>query len=133
MCALRMQSVALVGETEPKDNEGELHLSRTLDHRWVLKGDLNGEQGQLLSDALRIASPDEPDPEDGVFHPARDRARGIETIARFFLDHHDKSVSMRNEPHVSVVVHVNLDNDEMTGGFEDGAPLSRADLMRYLC
>src|SRR2546423_5267538 len=40
---------------------------------------------------------------------------------------------MRNEPHVSVVVHVNLDEDTMTGGFEDGAPLSRADLLRYLC
>src|SRR5439155_12814675 len=58
---------------------------------------------------------------------------GLDTIARFFLDYHDMPVSDRNEPHVSVVVHLNLDDDTLTGGFEDGSPLSQADLLRYLC
>ena len=47
----------------------------------VLTGDLSGESGQLLSDALRIASPDEPD-EQGIFHPGQLRAQGLDTIAR---------------------------------------------------
>jgi hypothetical protein len=129
----RLRAEALLGENEPADGEGELRLSRTLDDRWVLNGDLSAEQGQLLADAIRIASPDEPDPDDGLFHSARDRARGLEIVVRYFLDNHDMPVSDRNEPHVSVVVHLNLDDDSMTGGFEDGAPLSQAELHQYLC
>jgi hypothetical protein len=47
-------------EREPApERPQELHLSRSLDHRWVLDGTLNAETGELLDTALRLASAEE--------------------------------------------------------------------------
>jgi hypothetical protein len=44
--------------TEPSEPERSLHLSRTLDDRWVLDGALDPEGGAVISTALRLALPD---------------------------------------------------------------------------
>lgn len=87
--------------TEPQEPERTLHLSRTLEDRFVLDGTLDPEGGAVVSTALRLATADR---SDAPRHPAARRADALVDICRFFLDHQQAHPGGRHRPHVNVVV-----------------------------
>ena len=81
-----------------------VHLSRTLDGRAILDGELDPDTAALAEVALRIVErPDEP----GEFRTAAER-RGdaFGTVVRFFCDHYADTGSRpgRQHPHVAVTI-----------------------------
>ena len=68
--------------TEPSEPERTLHLSPTLDDRWILDGVLDAEGGSIVATALRLATPDRT---DLLTSPATRRANALVDICRFFL------------------------------------------------
>lgn len=84
---------------EPRPAADEVHLSQTLDDRFVLNGSLDAMAGSTLGEALRLADSknlDEP--------AAQRRADALYTIARFFLDNQQTHTGGRHRPHVNVTV-----------------------------
>lgn len=64
---------------DPKEPERSLHLSQTLDDRWVLDGTLDAEGGSVVATALRLAATDD---RTHVFHvPAVGSARTTASMA----------------------------------------------------
>jgi len=115
---------------EPKDPERSLHLSRTLDDRYVLDGSLDGEGGATVAAALRLAGGYDHDPERS---PATRRADAMVDIFRFFLDHRAVRAGGRHRPQLNVVV--DLDDVAAGGGGRvvDGPALDGTSISRLLC
>ena len=86
---------------EPAEPERTLHLSKTLDDRYVLDGSLDPEGGATVAAALRTATTDDG---DATRTPATRRADALVDICRFFLDHQQSQTGGRHRPHVNVVV-----------------------------
>lgn len=89
--------------SEPKEPERSLHLSRTLDDRWILDATLGPEGGAVVAAALRVATPDRA---DVAANPAARRADALVDVCRFFLDHQRTRSGGRHRPHVNVVIEI---------------------------
>jgi hypothetical protein len=85
-----------VGAGEPVR---EVRLSRTLDNRFVLNGDLDAEGGAVVERALSLA-----DSGDSSVALARRRGDALVDVARFFLGNQRTRRAGRHRPHVSVLV-----------------------------
>jgi hypothetical protein len=116
--------------SEPKEPERSLHLSQTLDDRWVLDGTLDPEGGSVVATALRMATPDEND--EGRSPSAR-RAAALIDVCRYFLDHQRSAAGGRHRPHVNVVVELKDVEAHKGGRVVDGPCLDGATVSRLLC
>jgi hypothetical protein len=106
-----------------------VHLSRTLDGRAILDGELDPDTAAVAEAALRIAErPDQP----GEFRTAAERrGEAFGTVVRFFCDHYAERGSRpgRQHPHVAVTV----DPDDLIAGSLRGLGITSAeDLDRFL-
>jgi 5-methylcytosine-specific restriction protein A len=116
--------------SEPKEPERSLHLSPTLDDRWILNGSLDAEGGSILATALRLATPDKT---DLLISPATRRANALVDICRFFLDHQQTHAGGRHRPHVNVVVELKDLEAGRGGQVVDGPTLDGATVSRLFC
>ena len=95
-------------------------MSKTLDGRRKLDGDLDPEGGEIVATALRLAESPEVDGERRRT-PAQRRADGLVDLCRWFLDHRSRPASARRRPHVNVIVDVStLTDDAGIGSMRDG-------------
>jgi 5-methylcytosine-specific restriction protein A len=83
---------------EPEDPPQSVHLSE-VGGRGALKGDLAPDTFAALRDAMAVA-----DSGDLDLSPATRRADALDTIARFFLSHHDEGLHPRRRPRVVVLL-----------------------------
>jgi hypothetical protein len=115
--------------SEPDEPEQSLHLSRTIEDRWVLDATLGPEGGAVVSAAIRLAMPGD----DAAGSRAAQRADALVSVCRFFLDHQHRSAGGRHRPHVNVVV--NWDDLEAGRGGRvvDGPGLDGATVSRLFC
>ena len=125
----KARAEALIDDgAEPAEPERAVHLSRTLDGRFVLDGSLDVEGGEVLAAALRLA-----EVEDFDRLPARRRGDALVDMARFFLDHHDRRPGRRNRPHLNVVVDWEALLAGGPGRLVGGGPVDAATVARMLC
>ena len=107
-------------------------MSKTLDGRRKLDGDLDPEGGEIVATALRLAESPEVDGERRRT-PAQRRADGLVDLCRWFLDHRSRPASARRRPHVNVIVDVStLTDDAGIGSMRDGGLIAAADVRRLL-
>lgn len=116
--------------SEPSEPERSLHLSRTLDDRWILDGTLDPEGGALMAAALRLAMSDQA---DVPYSLAARRADAVVDICRFFLDHQRTHAGGRHRPHVNVVVELEDLLAGRGGRVVDGPSLDGPTLSRLFC
>ena len=84
--------------TPERDNT--VHHSTTLEGRGELRASVDPDRNATVAAALRIADPNDFD----LTAPQR-RAEALDTIFRYFLDHHhDPSNGRRHRPHVNIVM-----------------------------
>lgn len=115
--------------SEPREPERTLHLSQTLDERWVLDGTLDAEGGAIVAAALRLASPDRAEQP----RPSVRRADALVGVCRFFLDHQQTHAGGRHRPHVNVLVELDDLAAERGGRVVDGPGLDGPTVSRLLC
>jgi Domain of unknown function (DUF222) len=118
---------------DDSDERRSLYLSQHFGGNWRISGDLAPEAGRVIDQALTAATVDDaPDVERTL---AERRADALESIARFYLDHHGKGVPVVNRP--GVVIIATLDqltgHDPTAGVTLTGQPLTRAQLNRITC
>lgn len=111
------------------EGANEAFLSRTLDGRGELRASLDADRTARADTALRLAESKDLD----APKPAR-RADALDTIFRFFLDHHEEPPGRRNRPHVNVV----MTYEQFVGGLggtyvESGGAVSRVDAEVLRC
>ncbi|HVF13873.1 MAG TPA: DUF222 domain-containing protein [Acidimicrobiales bacterium] len=124
------KSRAEVEAAEPSEPGRSLHLSQTLDDRYVLDGSFDADGGATVATAVRSAGHDEPGDERS---PAVRRADALVEVCRFFLDHQQSRPGGRHRPHLNVVVDVDA-LVEGTGGRVIGGPaLDGTSVSRMLC
>ena len=116
--------------TEPEEPDRSVHLSRTLDDRYVLDGSLDPEGGAILAAAIRMATPEQ---HDAGRSPSGRRADALVDVCRFFLDHQRTRSAGRHRPHLNVVVDLDALEAGRGGRVVDGAGLDGASLSRLLC
>jgi hypothetical protein len=108
-CAIAMRYWHLGAEArldppDPAEPPSSLYLSRLMEGRSDLKGNLDAESAEVLAVALRQAASDDVEGE-AARTPAHRRADALIDICRWFLTHHDDtSASSRHRPHINVVV-----------------------------
>jgi len=112
---------------EPREPERALHLSRTLDDRYVLDGSLDAEGGATVAAAVRLAAA------DATGTPAVRRADALVDVCRFFLDHQGSRSGGRHRPHLNVVVDLEALEEGRGGRVIDGPSLDGPTLSRMLC
>jgi len=117
--------------TEPTEPDRSLHLSRTLDDRWILDGALDPEGGALLAAALRLALPDQA--KAPGCRLATRRADALVDICRFFLDHQRSHPAGRHRPHLNVVVGIDDLQAGRGGRIIDGPGLDGPSISRLFC
>jgi hypothetical protein len=115
---------------EPKEPDRSVHLSRTLDDRWVLDGSLDPEGGSVVATALRLATPDKT---DVLRSPAERRADALVDVCRFFLDHQKSRAGGRHRPHVNVIVELKDLEAGAGGQVVDGPVLDGPTVSRLFC
>lgn len=116
--------------TEPKEPERSLHLSQTLEDRWVLDGSLDAEGGSIVATALRLATPSQG---DLPASPATRRANALVDVCRFFLDHQQAHAGGRHRPHLNVVVELKDLEAGRGGRVVDGPRLDGPTVSRLFC
>jgi hypothetical protein len=116
--------------TAPEEPERSLHLSRTLDDRYILDGSLDPEGGAVVERALRLATPDR---SDLPRSPAARRADALVDVCRFFLDHQQAHAGGRHRPHVNVVVELKDLVDGRGGRVVDGPMIDGPTVSRLFC
>jgi len=117
---------------EPTEPERSLHLSQTLDDRFVLDGSLDAEGGAIVSTALRLATTDNNDG-DTACRPATRRADALVGVCRFYLDHQRSRPGGRHRPHLNVVVDVEALEGGRGGRVIGGPSLDGPTTSRLLC
>ena len=116
--------------SEPKEPARSLHLSRTLDDRWILDGTLHPAGGAVVAAALRLAMADEADMPGGL---AARRADALTDVCRFFLDHQRSRARRRHRPHINVVVELDDLEAGRGGRMVDGPSLDGPTVSRLFC
>lgn len=116
--------------SEPREPERSLHLSRTLDDRWVIDGALGAEAGAVVAAAVRLAMAEGADLPGSV---AARRADALVDVCRFFLDHQRGHGGGRHRPHVNVVVELENLAAGRGGQVVDGPSLDGATVARLFC
>jgi hypothetical protein len=113
---------------EPAEPERSLHLSCTLDGRYVLDGSFDAEGGSVVDTALRLATSDDPSRT-----PAERRADAIVEVCTFYLDNQQSKTGGRHRPHLNVVVDLDALVQGEGGRVIDGPALDGASISRLLC
>ena len=111
------------GEGEPASS---VRLSPVGD-RYALSGDLDADDGAIVTTALRVA--ESRDDEGETRTPAQRRADALVDVCRFFLDNQTTKTGGRHRPHVNLIV----DLEDFSGGIVGGARLAMSVLERYCC
>jgi len=119
-------------DVEPKEPQRAVHLSATLDNRYVLDGTLDPEGGAVVEAALRVATTADGDADEPRI-PATRRADALVDICRFFLDHHAAAPATRHRPHLNVVIEAEHLHDARGASVIDGPRLDSATTARLLC
>jgi hypothetical protein len=114
----------------PEEPERSLHLSQTLDDRYVLDGSFDAEGGATVEAALRLAGVDEP---DRSRTPAEVRADALVTVCRHFLDNQKTRSGGRHRPHLNVVVDLDALHEGSDGRVIGGPTIDGPSLSRLLC
>lgn len=128
MRAWRAHAEAIVDGDEGDLPRRTVHLSRSLDGRFVLDGQLDVEGGELLAAALRLV-----EVEDFDRPAAQRRGDALVDMARFVLDHHETRPQRRNRPHLNVVVDYAALVSGGPGQVVGGGFLDSASVGRLLC
>ncbi len=132
MAAWKSHASAVCEDPDPPEAQRSLHVSKTLDGRYALDGDLDAEGGAILATALRLAGGDDVEGEPART-PAERRADALVDVCRFFLDHQQHHRGGRHRPHLNVVI----DLDDLLAGrggqVVDGGALERSSLEAMLC
>ncbi len=115
---------------EPAEPERSLHLSQTLDDRYVLDGSLDAEGGAVVATALRLATADD---HDQTRTPATKRADALVDVCRFFLDHQQSRAGGRHRPHLNVVVDLDALHEGADGRVVGGPTIDGPSVSRLLC
>ena len=115
---------------EPAEPERSLHLSQTLDDRYVLDGSFDAEGGAVVATALRLATTDDA---DDTRTPATRRADALVDVCRFFLDHQHSRAGGRHRPHLNVVVDIDALAEGAGGRVIGGPALDGDSVSRLLC
>jgi hypothetical protein len=133
-CSRAMAAWRSVAQPAPEPTEAErtLHLSQTLDDRFVLDGSFDAEGGATVLTALRLAATED-DNSTPVRSPATRRADAMVDVCRFFLDHQQTRPGGRHRPHLNVVVDLDALEDGRGGRVVDGPSLNGASLSAMLC
>lgn len=118
----RARADALIEDAPPAEPERSVHLSRTMDGRFELKGSLDVEGGEMVATVLQLAAVD-----DFERLPSVKRGDALVDVCRFFLDHQHDRPSRRNRPHLNVVV--DADGARLVNGGALDAPTTK----RLLC
>src|SRR3954454_14941838 len=107
-------------------------VSTLLDGRQEIKGHAQGEGGQLIVTALRVATT--ADPEEGPKRtPGERKADALIDICKYFLDHQMIRTGSSHRPHVNVIVtHEELEQGA-GGRYDDGTPIDRVALDAIMC
>ena len=114
--------------TVAAEPDRSLHLSRTLDDRYVLDGSLYPEGGAVVAAAIRMATPEHTDR-----RPSARRADALVDVCRFFLDHQRTGAASRHRPHLNVVVDLDALESGRGGRVVDGPTISGPGVARLLC
>jgi Domain of unknown function (DUF222) len=114
----------------PEEPDRSLHLSRTLDDRYVLDGSFDAEGGAVVDAAVRVASVDDP---DSSRSPAEVRADGLVTVCRHFLDNQRSRSGGRHRPHLNVVVDLDSLHEGSDGRVIGGPTIDGPSVQRLLC
>ncbi len=109
-----------------------LHASRLLDGQLAMQGTLNGETGELLLTALRLAQTDDVEGEP-VRTVATRRADALGDVCRFFLDHQQTRRGGRHRPHINVVLDVDEHGDLAHAHTAGDTPVDGITAGRLLC
>jgi hypothetical protein len=126
----RWKEQATPERPEPKEPERSLHLSQTLDDRYVLDGSFDADGGSVIATALRLAMTEDTDVSRT---PSTRRADAMVDICRFFLDHQQGRAGGRHRPHVNVVVDLDAVHEGGGGRVIDGPALDGTSVSRLLC
>ena len=93
----------LVEKPVPPQPERSVYASHALDSRLLLDGDLDGDSGEIVMTALRVAETKDSPGEEPRSASTR-RADALVDICRYFLQTQTHRPGGRHRPHVNVVV-----------------------------
>jgi hypothetical protein len=124
MAQWRERAEATLDPPEPTEKPESLFVSKLLDGRRRVDGQLDAMHGKTLEKALELA-----DSNDFAVSPAARRAQALAEVCKFFLDHHEVPRGRRNRPHFHLV----LDAASGTANHLDGEPIPRPELEMLLC
>ncbi len=133
-CATAMQAWRAQAEDRepPPERPQTLHASRLPDGHMAVDGNLDGETGELLITALRLAgSPDAPGEPPRTL--AARRADALGDVCRFFLDHQTRRIGGRHRPHLNLVLDLEDHGGIRRAATVDGHHLDTATAERLLC
>lgn len=123
---------ALSEGPEPKERPRVLHLSKLMDGRRRLDGDLDGEGGSVVDTALGLATSQDAEGEEPR-SPAERRADALVDICQFFLDHKGATPVGRARPHLNVVIDFDDLVRGLPGEFVEGGSVDPATIASLLC
>jgi hypothetical protein len=115
---------------EPTEPERSLHLSCTLDDRYVLDGSLDAVGGATVATALRLAATDDT---DVVRTPGTRRADALVDVCRFYLDYQRSRRGGRHRPHLNVVVDIDALHEDRGGRVLGGPAIDARSVSAMLC
>ncbi len=125
----RRHADALDPGPTPKTPDDEVFLSRTLDGRGDLHGNLGPDLTALVETALRVG-----DPKDFDLCQAQRRAEALGQICQHFLDHQQTRTGGRHRPHLNVSISLDDLADGVGGTYSDtGEPISPIALAMFKC
>ncbi|MDY7105849.1 MAG: DUF222 domain-containing protein [Actinomycetota bacterium] len=118
-----------IGERELGLDKRSLHISKMLDGRHRIDGELDADASAVLNKAIKRAM--QPDGEhEPARSPAHRRADALVSVAWFYLTHCEQETSTkRNRPHLNITV--NAETGDATS--PDASVLPRSAVERWLC
>jgi hypothetical protein len=121
---------AQADQVEPTEPERSLHLSQTIDDRYMVDGSLDAEGGAVVATALRLATTEDT---DAARTPATRRADALVEVCRFFLDHQHSREGGRHRPHLNVVIDLDALQEGRGGRVLGGPSLDGPTVSRLVC